>query len=263
MPSGIDPYMSPNLCTRNLLPGEHPWAWAHTDAGSEAFSLAALGLPFAPEDPDSPVLLLDAVCARGMEDGEVSSLLASHGIVADRTVWQELERRGLVTAYSSVPWPEDGPEIPADMESRYRAAQSEIRLLETASGSRLAVVPSYSIDINGAEQMALAGAFDWASGQALRVLPECPAQVSLVPRTTEDGRLRSVALLSCTISDEEHLRLRLRPGAGEDGRIPERYVLKRHGRRDIRLRPRFDGGDVLLEIPVLEGWEFAWIAIGK
>ena len=47
--------------------------------------------------------------------------------------------------------------------------------------------------------------------------------------------------------------------AGEDA-LPK-FVWKKQGCRDVTLRPVRDGKDILLEVPVLEGWNFGWVAV--
>ena len=244
MPAGIDPYMSPDLCIRDARPGDAPWAWTYTSAGNTAFELAPLGLPFAPEDPCSNVLLLDAECAAGMREEALALLLTQKNIVMDTHTWDMLSHQGLMSQYQCMS--QDGESI--------------IRW-ETSKGRKIAVVPIFSADINGKEQTALAQAFDWASGRKLPALLESVAQVALVPRTDAQGRLRSVSLLSCSLSEEEHLHLRLRPGCLEGEKLPKRFTWKRPGHKDVRLKSVVEGKDVLVDIPELGAWEFGWIAV--
>ena len=49
-------------------------------------------------------------------------------------------------------------------------------------------------------------------------------------------------------------------GLGQhDGRRP-RLVLKRKGHRDRTLKTVRDGDDLIVSVPGLDAWEFAWIA---
>ena len=268
MPSGIDPYISRDLVLRDVVAGEDPWAWRRTHAGEEAIELETLGLPFAPEDPDSPVLMLDVEGVIGMKDAELAALLASRNTVIDADVWNLLEARGLTAGFTSVEAPArdcgdyDSPTLSA--ASRYSGALKRFRFLER-NGVRLAVAPTFEInligsnDFNGAYRLALLHAFDWASGNALPAVLESFAQAAVVPRTDAQGRLRSVAILNCSISPEERYTLRLRLGAEEDT-LPK-FVWKKQGCRDVTLRPVRDGKDILLEVPVLEGWNFGWVAV--
>jgi len=268
MPSGIDPYISRDLVLRDVVAGEDPWAWRRTHAGEEAIELETLGLPFAPEDPDSPVLMLDVEGVLGMKDAELAALLASRNTVIDADVWKLLEARGLTAGFTSVEAPVrdcgdyDSPTLSA--ASCYSGALKRFRFLER-NGVRLAVAPTFEInligsnDFNGAYRLALLHAFDWASGNALPAVLESFAQAAVVPRTDAQGRLRSVAILNCSISPEERYTLRLRLGAEDD--VLPKFVWKKQGCRDVTLRPVRDGKDILLEVPVLEGWNFGWVAV--
>ena len=80
----------------------------------------------------------------------------------------------------------------------------------------------------------------------------------VIPRIDKEGNLRSVALLNCTISEEDSYTLRLRLGQNQH---PKKYVWKKNGMKDQSLRSQQDGSDVILQIPLLEGWNFGWIAI--
>ena len=60
------------------------------------------------------------------------------------------------------------------------------------------------------------------------------------------------------VSEEDSYTLRLRLGPNQH---PKRYVWKKNGVKDLRLRSQQDGSDVLLQVPLLEGWNFGWIAI--
>ena len=268
MPAGIDPFMSRDLVARDVEKGEGPWAWTRTGVGVDAIELETLGLPFAPEDPLSPVLMLDAEGVRGMGDAELAALLASRNMVMDAGAWNRLEARGLTAGFATVEAPArdcgdyDSPTLPAD--SRYSGAMKRFRFLER-NGVRVSVAPTFKInltgsdDFNGAYRLALLHTFDWASGSSLPAVLESFAQAAIVPRTDAQGRLRSVAILNCSISPEERYTLRLRLGTEEDA-LPK-FVWKRQGCRDITLRPYRDGKDILLEVPALEGWNFGWVAI--
>jgi len=268
-PYGIDPYFSRDLVVRDVEPGEDPWAWSTTGTGSTAFSLEAYGIPFAPEDPRSPVLMLDAEGVRGMGDGELSSLLGSRDIVLDQGAWSRLERRGLTEGFVPAEMPVrdcgdyDNPAITAG--GRYSDALAGFRFMER-NGVRLVVIPSFVIDLiatpsfNGAWRLALLHAFDWASGDALPAVMESFSQTAVVPRADEQGCLRSVALLNCSIAPEESYTLRLRLGPREEKGAPK-FVWKKQGCRDKVLKAVRDGDDYLLTVPALEGWNFGWIAV--
>lgn len=268
LPSGIDSYMSPDLVCRDAAPGEDPWAWINTTAGNAAFDLAPLGLPLAPEDPHSPVLLLDEVCISGMGDDALKALLSRHSAVLDRRGFEQLQQRGLDAGYAPVEF--RGADA-GDYESpsitpggRYSDAVARFSYLENAK-RRMLVVPSFAVnlkqgtDYNGAFCLALSHSIDWASGNRLPAVPEGFSQVSIVSRTDAEGHLRSVALLNCSLSREESYTLRLRTGLG-DGRNP-RLVWKEQGRRDRMVKAVRDGNDLLVTVPGLDGWHFGWLAV--
>lgn len=264
-PSGIDPFISRNLVLRNVETGEDPWAWSTTTAGAQAPQLAALGFPFAPEAVKPRVRMLDEECVRGTGDEELQELLRIGGNVVDKASWKRLTERKLVEGFEPVEVPErqlfedyENPGLPTGL--RYSASVKRIKFLER-DGARLVVVPSYSDDINGAARLAMLHAFDWASGDNLPAVLESFAQAAVVPRTAPDGTLRSVALLNCSISDQDYT-LRLRTGDPDRSPLPE-FVWKKQGESDVTLKPVRNGKDVILTIPTLEGWSFGWIAVKR
>lgn len=263
-PTGIDPYISPNLVYRDVAPGEDPWAWTVTTAGEQAFPLAALGFPFAPEAGKPLVRMIDEDLVNGVKDEELGALLKKGGIVFDKSSWKLLSERGLANGFQTV----DPPVrvVPEDLDDpsirkggRYSSAITRIHFMEK-DGIRVAVVPSYSDDINGAERLAMLHAFDWASGDKLPAVLESFSQSAVVPRVDNEGSLRSVALLNCSISDQESYKLRLRAGENVGSPAP-RFVWKRQGQKDVILKPERDGNDYVLTVPGLLGWEFGWIAV--
>ena len=241
-PAGIDPYISHDLVCRNVEPGEDRWAWTVTSAGSKAFPLAALGFPFAPEADNPCVRMLDEELVRGTGDAELLSLMEEGKLVLDAASWERLCNRNLTTGFEPV------------------NSLGKIMLLER-DGARIAVVPSYSDDINGAERLAMLQAFDWTSGDRLPAVLESFAQSAIVPRVDKDGRLRSIAILNCCISDQPSYTLRVRTGDDDVANI--RFVWKRQGQKDVRLKPREEGNDIILTVPELDGWEFGWIAVER
>ena len=265
-PGGIDPYISRDLVLRDVEPGEDPWAWSTTSAGSQAFPLAALGFPFAPEAARPCVRMLDEEVVRGTGDSELQGLLEKGCIVVEAASWKRLTSRGLTEGFTRAEAPVR--EVFGDVESqglapglRYSGALSRIRFMKKGE-ARVAVVPSYSTDINGAARLAMLHAFDWASGDRLPAVLESFAQTAVVPRVGPDGLLRSVALLNCSISDRENYIIRLRTGDPEGSPLPG-FVWKRQGERDVILKPVRDGSDVLVTVPSLEDWTFGWIAVER
>lgn len=267
LPAGIDPYMNPGLVGRDVDAGEDRWAWANTTAGNAAFDLAPFGLPFAPEDPASPVLMLDKEAVRCMPTEELSELLRKHSAVVDEAGFQRLEKHGLLEGYTAAESPKGDP---GDYDSpfiadggRYSEHLARFRFLEK-DGLRLACAPSFEVnlkkgcDFNGAYCLLLSRTFDWASGGKLPAVMESFAQAAIVPRCDKEGTLRSVAILNCSISPLDGCTLRIRPG-GDSG-MRHRLVLKRKGHRDRTLKTVRDGDDLIVSVPGLDAWEFAWIA---
>ena len=84
------------------------------------------------------------------------------------------------------------------------------------------------------------------------------AQAALIPRINRDGSLRSVAIMNCTISEQESYTLRLRTGKKKGS---PRFIWKHNGHKDIALKAERDGQDWIVKTPSLEGWNFAWIAV--
>ena len=265
-PAGIDPWISPGLVLRDVEEGEDPRAWTVTSAGNKAFPLAALGFPFAPEASGPLVRMLDEECVRGTSDDGLRSVLSKGGTVVDAPSWKRISERGLAEGFTEVAPPSrklfedlDNPAISKGLG--YSESVSRIRFLSDGT-ARVAVVPSYSADINGSMRLALLHAFDWASGNTLPAVLESFAQSAVVPRANPDGSLRSVAVMNCSISDQDSYTIRLRPGGPEGSRLP-RFVWKRQGCRDEVLKPVTDGDDVLLTAPGLGGWDFGWIAVER
>ena len=270
LPSGINPYLSSNQVFRNVEEGEDPWDWSvDKSLSGDVYELAALGMPFAPEDPLSKVVMLDGIGVRGMTDTELKDILAHHGVVVDAAAWGRMEARGLLEGYEACPSPEgdpmgyDAPEMAPG--TRYSDALSRMSFY-TKAGSRIAKVRSFaprlesSADYNGAFRLALTRAFDWASSETLPATMESMAQAALIPRVDDLGRLRSVALMNCSMSEEEAYTLRIRTGSSDS---TPRFVWKRQGKADQVLSAAHDGNGYLLRVPGLSGWEFGWIAIER
>lgn len=72
------------------------------------------------------------------------------------------------------------------------------------------------------------------------------------------GKLRSVTLLNCSISEQPETQLRL---CGCDLNKNQKFVWKKAEQPDVILHPQYDGNDVIIQIPRLEGWNIGWLAI--
>ena len=244
-PGGINPYLSPELNYCLPSPAENPLAWGTTSSGSQIYELAALGFPFCPDGKHPVALMLDAPGISGMENEEVMRLMQDNNLIVDQTAWNILESRGLTEQLQHETLPEE---------------LADYRGYSMQGGHRL-VVCSYAIEpigMSGKDRRSRLHAMDWASGNRIPVLLESSAQTVVVPRIDASGNLRSVALLNCTISEEESYSLRLRLGEQQQSK---KYIWKKNGEKDRLLKARQEGQDVLLEVPNLEGWNFGWIAI--
>ena len=244
-PGGIDPYLSPNLPYRDLGNDEGELAWASTPSGTAIYGLAPLGFPFCPDGVKPAVLMMDHAGTYALSNEELRQLINQHGLVVDAMTWNVLAERKLTEPFADV--------TPSWMK--------HAKYYESPSGKRIAVASSYSSDINGTQRLQLLRAMDWASGSHLPVLLESMAQVAIVPRIMPDGKLRSVALLNCSISDEASYTLRLRPS--DDAALNKRltFTWKKNGCKPRKLKPSFEGTDVILTVPQLEGYNFGWIAV--
>ena len=243
-PGGINPYLSPELNYCLPSPAENPLAWGNTSSGSQIYELAALGFPFCPDSKHPVALMLDAPGISGMENEEVMQLMQNNNLIVDQETWNILESRKLTEGLQHETMPEE--------LAAYKG-------YSMPGGHRL-VVCSYAIEpigMSGKDRRTRLHAMDWASGNRIPVLLESSAQAVVVPRVDSSGNLRSVALLNCTISEEESYSLRLRLGEQR----PHKYIWKKNGEKDQVLKARQEGQDVLLEVPNLEGWNFGWIAI--
>ena len=238
-PGGLDPYLSPNLPFSNFTERDGDLGWAYTESGNYAYPLAALGVPLAPDAKRPSAIMLDAPAVRRMNDGELIALSISNGIILDGPAWNVLNERGLSNYVHGT----GGP-------------AGKARYFVTDEGGRVAVV-SYNADITGTERLQLLRAMDWASGYTLPAIIERMAQAALVPRVNKDGSLRSVAIMNCTISEQESYTIRLRTGRSGAPRL----TWKHNGHKDIALKAERDGDDWIVTTPSLEGWNFAWIAV--
>ena len=127
---------------------------------------------------------------------------------------------------------------------------------EYTSGKRIAVVPSFSADISGGQRLNLLRVTDWASAGTMPAIIESMAQSALIPRLDRNGNLRSVAILNCSISNQEFYTVRLRTGGKK-----HKFIWKKNGLKDVVLKATYSGDDAILQVPNLEGWNFGWIQV--
>lgn len=247
-PGGINPYISRNHVCRDLQPGEPSWGWTGTGAQTCIYAMAPLGIPFCPDGNVPTALMIDAQALMGMSDEEVTDVFSKNSIVVDEDAWIVMKRRNLLQMYDSIATPE---------------AMEGTICYQTGGGQRLAVLDGFVADINIRQRDAMLRTYDWASHGNMPVLMENMAQTTVIPRVDADGCLHSVALLNCCISEQESYTLRLRLGKDvkDAEALKKSFVWKKNGCKDVRLKPRYEGRDVVLEVPNLEGWNFGWIAI--
>ncbi len=262
-PGGLDAYISPHHVLRHLEPGEGPWDWCRTDANSHIHSLATLGIPFSPDGDYTTATYMDQETVMGTPDDELEEILHSRNLFIDLPTWHTIQSRCSDLKFTTLEMPKNlqpAATLAEDAMLGLSAPASHIQpqCFLSPSGKRIAVVPSFSTDINNAERLHLLRIADWASNGKLPVFVEQPAQGVVVPRVTPDGTLRSVAYLNCTISSQEYVRLRLRGcPRGEHTHA----VWKIAGQPDVRLRTEWHSGEMLVTLPAVPGWHIGWIAL--
>lgn len=244
-PGGLDPHIGPKQVLREKLPGEAPFGWITTGANDQVLPLSFLGLPFSPDGNRPSALLMDAEAVRGLTDSEIGDLFRHRGILLDAPAWEVARERGVDTLLAEIPLPE---------------GLTQATCFHSPQGGRTAVIPSFDADLPNAKRLNLLHIADWVSFNRLPVIMETPAQAVVVPRIAESGKLRSVTLLNCSISEQEETCLRLR---GCDAAGKQVFVWKKAGEPDLVIQPQYEGNDVILRIPLLEGWHVGWIAIDE
>lgn len=242
-PGGIDPYISPHHVLRERRDGEPFQAWTTTGSGNMGYSLATLGIPFSPDAAHPIALCMDAEAVIGLAPDEAEHLFLNKGILLDESAWQVAKERQIDTLLTPIP-------VPGEL--------AEVTCFISSNGGRIAVIPEYNASINNQQRLNLTRIADWVAGNKIPVIMETMTQAIVVPRVGPENRLRSVCFLNCSISEQPETQLRLR---GCDPDKKQSFVWKRAGRKDLKLRPEYDGGDVLIQIPPLEGWNIGWLAV--
>ncbi len=242
-PGGINPYISPEHVLRKRNPAEAPFGWTTTGSGDVASEMAPLGIPFCPDGNNATALLLDAAAVTGLTEKEAADIFQNQNVLLDGSAWNIVRERKFDAFLT---------------ETGVPAGLTGVTCFTSGNGGRTAVVPSFGASINNAQRLNLLYIIDWLSGHRLPVIMETMAQAVVVPRVDAENRLRSVTLLNCSISEQSETQLRLR-GCGADKK--KSYVWKKAGQPDTILRPQYDGTDVLVRIPALEGWNIGWLAV--
>ena len=242
-PGGIDPYISPNYVLRNRKEGDPFFGWTTTGSGDLALSLATLGIPFSPDATQPIAISLDAEGVTGLQTKEAEELFRTKGILLNESAWEIAKSRQIDTLLTLASIP-DG--------------LKEVRCYTSSSGGRVAVIPEYNAFVNNERRINLIRITDWVTRNKMPVIVETMAQAVVIPRVGPGNTLRSVCFLNCSISEQPETQLRLR-GCDPDQR--QSFIWKRAGEKDVNLRPEYDGKDILIRIPPLEGWNIGWLAI--
>lgn len=242
-PGGLDPYISPNQVTRKKRPGETSLGWITTGANDPVLSLSFLGIPFCPDGNNPSALILDTEAVNGLTREEAAYLFQHRGILLDAPAWACAQTLGLDTLLTAIPAPGELTHV-----SCYLSPQ----------GGRTAVVPSFDASISAMQRLNLLHIADWTASHRMPVIMETMAQAVIVPRVDNKGKIRSVTLLNCSISEQPETQLRLR---GCDSNKNQKFVWKKAGQPDVILHPQYDGNDAIIQIPQLEGWNIGWLAI--
>ncbi len=242
-PGGLDPYISPNHVIKKKRSGDTSFGWITTGANDPVFSLSFLGFPFCPDGNNPSALIMDAEAISGLTREEAIHFFQHRGILVDAPAWEYAQSLGLDTLLTAVPVPDGLTSVSCHLSPQ---------------GGRTAVVPSFNAAISNTQRLNLLHIADWTSSHQMPVIMETMAQAVVVPRIDKAGQLRSVTLLNCSISEQPETQLRLR---GCDSSKKQKFVWKKAGQQDVILPPRYDGTDVIIRIPTLEGWDIGWLAI--
>lgn len=186
---------------------------------------------------------MDTEAITGLTTKEAEQLFQTKGILLDESAWEIAKRRQIDTLLTLVSTP---------------AGFHEARCYISSDGGRVAVIPEYNASINNERRVNLTRITDWVSGNKMPVIMETMAQAVVIPRVGPGNSLRSVCFLNCSISEQPETHLRLR---GCDPNKRQSFVWKRADRKDVTLRPEYEGSDVIIRIPPLEGWNIGWLAV--
>ncbi len=262
-PGGLDSYISPNHVLRNVQPGENEWGWTTTASGSYCAELATIGLPFSPGGDYTCATYVDGAGVMGIPLEELKQMLRERNFFIDLGAWHAIQARQTGEKFTAVPLPEELK--PADKSTdtsllNLSASASNIipQCFETSTGMRIAVLPSFTTDLNNTERRHLLRIADWASKGQMPVMMDLPALGTVVPRVTPDGTLRSVTYLNCTISEQDNVTLRLRncPRAAQT-----KATWKMADRKDIPLKTKWENNELHVTLPPVPGWHIGWIAL--
>ena len=252
------------------------------------YELAFIGFPIVPPGASAGVYAEALTDLTGLPDDELRARLAK-GALMGGSAALEVQKRGLgdllgakatvrsnaflretlndgsVWSVMLVSWPlvQFAPMEDA-AKTLGRAEDGAVVSLQTtnASGGRVALFGAAGPDsfvsvLSTSRRRQLLDAFDWVSGGKLPVLAETACRAFVLPRVTESGDLRAVAVVNSSIGRQDPVRLRLRgvaPGLSS-------AVWHTPEAADVPLEIRREGGDAAVELPPLEGWHCGWLEL--
>jgi len=135
-------------------------------------------------------------------------------------------------------------------------------LIETPQGARIAAFGYDGFNTSfvcGNRIRQLLRAADWTAHETLPVMTESPTQCMLVPRVTQSGELRSVAVLNTVIDRQEPFTLRLR-GCPEKLETAQWIAI---GERPLDIPISHKGKDAFATLPALAAWNMGWLRLGE
>lgn len=240
---GLIPYISKKHVLRPQKEGEPKWRWTTCNAGSMIYTLAPLGLPFCP-DGDYPVAsILDAEAIEGIPDAEIVSLLKEGQLLLGDGTLAILEKRNLLSLLKPIAAPNG-------------LNPQEGKFFETENHGRIAYI-SFNSNISSRQRLGLLRTADWVSREKLPIIVESMAQMQVIPRVDKEGCLRSVAFLNVSISKQEETTVRLR-GCPEN-KCKITWITQNNP--PTTLSKQYEGSDVVVTIPPIEGWNAGWLRI--
>lgn len=230
-PAGIGSYVSPNQIDRDVHTFDQISSSPH---GSEIVGLAPLGVPFTPESPWCTATTLDGYAIDGMLEAEIDSLVNAGGVVMTKAAWDKFESRGHASGLREIPGTG----------------------FETPSGTRIAVLANFGTDWTGAERNHILDIFDWVSGDKVSARIMSSVQANVIPRVTDDGRLRSLVYVNTCITDQENVELRLR-------NCPDGARFVWHSAREgaVGLTATEKDGDIFVTVPYVKAWDAGWMSV--
>ncbi len=139
-----------------------------------------------------------------------------------------------------------------------KASEAASVLFETPGGGRIAAFgfAGFGTEVSAARRRQLLLAADWVAQGRLPVFVETASQALVLPRVTQAGDLRSVAVLNATIDTQQPVTLRLR--GCRKGLETMEWVTPKE--KPVTLAVRLEGkDDALVVLPALGPWQIGWL----